>query len=166
MLLFIAATAAARGEDADAAQQLKLAIWQRGMEPCGSAGCSLDESLDELLPRWSQSRQRPVLRLRGGGDSGCAGASCEPPTRSMDSLLAELGPEFAAALEQNERDHEALARTTQTALAQTTLAKDGTRTGGTRRHSHRRHTHRLRRMLRAQREPSVETTWLHCGREQ
>ena len=101
----IAATVAASGEDAQAVQELKLSIWQRGIEPCGPAGCSLDESPEELLPRWSSARQQPVLRLRGGAD-GCAGAVCEPPARDMDSLIAELGHEFAAALEQNERDHQ------------------------------------------------------------
>ena len=93
-LALIAATVAASGEDAQAVQELKLSIWQRGIEPCGPAGCSLDESPEELLPRWSSARQQPVLRLRGGAD-GCAGAVCEPPTRDMDSLIAELGHEFA-----------------------------------------------------------------------
>ena len=93
------------------AQAVKFDLWQRGEDfPCGLNGCSLEEdSFATLGAKWLLSRNAPVQRLRGGAD-GCSAttASCDPVTTpDLDALRAELGPEFSAALEKNEMDHEA-----------------------------------------------------------
>jgi len=99
--------AAATAED-ELAQRLKLDLWRRGIGECGLEGCSADaaEDLDVLTMRWQTSRTTPYVALRGGSD-GCAGTACEPGSVNLDALRAELGPEFSAALDQNEADHEA-----------------------------------------------------------
>ena len=89
------------------AKQIKLALWQRGLQECGAEGCGANEDeLPSLTARWLSSGLLPTIRLRGGED-GCAGTSCEPPTADLGALRAELGPEFSAALDRNEADHEA-----------------------------------------------------------
>ena len=88
----------------DVAQRLKLGLWQRGDAfPCGRDGCGADGATDEasLLTRWSVLRHAPVLSLRGG--AAVQEASQEP---DLDALRAELGPDFAAALDRNVADHE------------------------------------------------------------
>ena len=97
---------AAPGSDPDElAQRLKLSLWQRGVLECGADGCGASSAeLPRLAATWLSQQHLPIVRLRGGAD-GCGGTSCEPPSANLDALRAELGEEFAAALDQNEADH-------------------------------------------------------------
>ena len=101
LLLLLAEAQAQMDSDADLAQ-LKFGLWQRGDSfPCGRGGCGAADDEVSLRGRWSLLRQAPVLSLRGGAD--VKEASQEP---DLDALRAELGPDFAAALEKNVADHE------------------------------------------------------------
>ncbi len=91
-------------------QTLRFGLWQRGDQlPCGSAGCEEDgrSDVEALLARWSLQRHSPILALRGGGD-GCTAetGTCEPAEPvDIDELRIELGPEFSAAIDENEHSH-------------------------------------------------------------
>lgn len=95
---------------------LKFGLWQRGDHlPCNGQPCvdgseAAAQSTELLATRWRELRHRPVMALRGGAD-GCSATSgvCEQlEAPDLGALAAELGPEFAAALERNVADREAL----------------------------------------------------------
>ena len=82
----------------------RFALWQRG----DHMPCEPDDTMCSIA-KYSFLRHAPVMHLRGGAD-GCSAAAgtCEPTDApDLDVLRAELGPEFAAALERNEADHAA-----------------------------------------------------------
>ena len=81
----------------------RFSLWQRGEH----VPCDADDAY--CAARALYVRQKPVLNLRGGAD-GCSAtsATCEPSDApDLDTLRAELGPDFAAALDRNEADHAA-----------------------------------------------------------
>ena len=103
-------SALARADDDPLVQSLKFDLWQRGETfPCGREGCADEESASNLGSKWMMARHKQIQALRGGAD-GCSAAtsSCEPvAAANLDAFRAELGPEFSAALDKNELDHEA-----------------------------------------------------------
>jgi len=105
LALLVSAAATADTSDHELAQRLKLSLWQRGVLECGADGCGASSAeFPRLAATWLSQQHLPIVRLRGGAD-GCGGTSCEPPSANLDALRAELGEEFAAALDQNEADH-------------------------------------------------------------
>lgn len=78
-------------------KQLKLQLWQRGVE---CRYCSDEEALKTRLMRL---RHLPILTMRGG----CSETHCAPDPPDLARLTASLGPDFAAAIQGNEKDHAA-----------------------------------------------------------
>jgi len=81
----------------DAVLSDKMALWQRGLH---------EEVPAHSLSSWARHARTslPVLRHRGGS-SGCGETGCDVNVVDYAALSRKLGPEFAAALAENAKEH-------------------------------------------------------------
>ena len=73
----------------------RMALWQRGIH-------ALPENVD-VGTYARHARLLPILRHRGGAD--CSEQGCDVGKVDYGALTRKLGPDFAEALRENEREH-------------------------------------------------------------